>query len=375
MAQLKTSHSPVRLQPFTNKPIAVLDEAGHWNAKFAPGLDDKALLETYENLVRARLLDERLHKLLRTGKTSFVAPSDGHEGAQIGVTRAMRRGHDWAFPYYRDTGVFASLTSLDEIFAQFLGRRSDRNKGRQMPTHIGSDRDHIFTACSSIASQVPPAVGMAMAAQQQGKDEVMVVTFGDGATSEGDWHTAMNLAAVSDAPIVFACENNGYAISVGGEKQTRARCIADKAHAYGMPGYQVDGMDTMAVYHVMRQAIEDARAGHGPALVEMCVYRYGPHSSSDDDSVYRSREEVAKWKQRDPLPRFRKFLETRKLWDEARDEVLYKQTRDTLAQAAEKAEADAVPPADWLFDDVYADLPWHLQQQRELMRAELAAGA
>src|SRR5699024_6810387 len=146
----------------------------------------------------------------------------------------------------------------------------DRNKGRQMPTHIGSDRDRIFTACSSVASQVPPAVGMAMAAQQRGKDEVMVVSFGDGATSEGDWHTAMNLAAVSNAPVVFVCQNNGYAISVGVDKQTRARCIADKAHAYGMPGYHVDGMDTMAVYHVMCQAIEDARAGHGPALVELC---------------------------------------------------------------------------------------------------------
>src|SRR5699024_5283686 len=157
--------------------------------------------------------------------------------------------------------------------------------------------------------------------------------------------------------------------------QTRARHIADKAHAYGMPGYQVDGMDTMAVYHVMHQAIEDARAGHGPALVELCVHRYGPHSSSDDDSDYRDRTEIEQSKALDPLLRFRRFLESRKLWDEARDDALYKQTREVLADAAAQAEADAEPPADWLFDDVYADMPWHLQQQRELMRAELAAGA
>lgn len=375
MAQLKPHHTPIRLQPFTEKPISVLDDAGRWTAKFAPGLNEEALLKTYEELVTARLLDERLNKLLRTGKVSFVAPSAGHEAAQIGIAQAVRRGHDWLFPYYRDTGLAAAVSSPEEVLAQCQGVRSSRSKGRQMPSHPGSEEARIFTACSSIASHVPPAVGTAMAAQQRGTDEVVVATFGDGATSEGDWHAAVNLASATKAPIVFACENNGYAISVNYEKQTGARNIADKAHAYGMPGYRVDGMDAMAVYHVMNQAIEDARAGHGPALVELCLYRYGPHSSSDDDSVYRSREEVEEWKKRDPLPRFRGYLESRKLWDEARDKALHEHTREALANAAEEAAAAGAPPSDWMFDDVYADMPWHLQEQRELMRAELAAGA
>src|SRR5699024_5215974 len=183
------------------------------------------------------------------------------------------------------------------------------------------------------------------------------------------------LAAVQRAPVVFACENNGYAISASYDKQTRSKHICDKARAYGMPGYLVDGMDTMAVYHVMQQAIEDARAGHGPALVELKLYRYGPHSSADDDSVYRSREEVEYWKGRDPLPRFRRYLESRSLWDDKQDKALREQVAQALGDAVEQALAAGAPPTDWMFEDVFADLPWHLQEQRELVRAEQAAGA
>lgn len=375
MAQLKPQHKPIRLQPFTDKPIAVLDDSGHWTASFAPGLSDDQAVDVYKDLVMARLLDDRLNKLLRTGKVSFTAPGGGHEAAQIGTAHAMRRGHDWAFPYYRDGALAVALSSAEEVLAQYQASRADRNKGRQMPCHPGSDESRIFTACSSIASHVPPAVGMAMGAQRLHSDEVVVATFGDGATSEGDWSAAVNLAAVTRAPIVFVCENNGYAISVAADKQMAVPRVADKARAFGIPGYHVDGMDVMAVYHTVNQAIEDARAGHGPALVDLHVYRYGPHSSSDDDSVYRSREEVEYWKGRDPLPRCRGYLESRSLWDAQRDEALYTETRAALAQAAEQSRAAGEPPTDWLFDDVYADMPWHLQDQRELMRAELAAGA
>src|SRR5699024_8700992 len=289
MAQLKPRQTPDRLRPFTHEPITALDEAGRWTARFAPGLDDETLLELYRDLVTARLIDERMHKLLRTGKTSFIAPSGGHEAAQVGIAHAMRRGHDWAFPYYRDLGLATALSSPETVLAQFLATRDDLCKGRQMPCHFSSVEDRIYAVFSSIASQVPPAVGPAMGAQVLGTDEVVVVTFGDGATSAADCAAAMSMAAVRTAPIVFAGQNNGYAISVGLDQQTRSKRIADKARGYDIPGYLVDGMDAMAVYHVMHQAIEDARAGHGPSLVDLNVYRYGPHSSSDDDSYYRSR--------------------------------------------------------------------------------------
>lgn len=373
MAQLKPHHTPVRLQTFTDEPIAVLDDDGRWNASFAPGLDDKALVKAYEDLVMSRLLAERLEKMLRTGKISFTAPTEGHEAAYAGIAHAMRCGHDWLFPYYRDTGLAAIVSSPEDILAQQQATLADRNKGRQMPCHPGSDEDRIYTVCSSIASHVPPAVGTAMAAQAQGSDEVVIATFGDGATSEGDWAAAVNLAAVQHAPVVFVCENNGYAISVSQDQQTRSKHIADKARAYDIPGYCVDGMDPMAVFHVVHQAIEDARAGHGPALVELCLYRYGAHSSADDDSIYRSREEVEYWKGRDPLPRMRRYLESRELWDSERDEQLYEHTRTALTEAVDKTAAAGTPPVDWLFEDVFADMPWHLREQRELVRAELAA--
>lgn len=364
--------SPV-IEPFTEEPLALIDATGKWIAPFDLDLDDETLRRMYVDLLAARLLDERLNVLLRTGKISFVAPTSGHEGAHIGIAHAMRRGHDWVFPYYRDAGLALALTSIDAILAQYMATRADINKGRQMPCHPGSVEGRIFNVSSSIASQVPPAVGAAMAKRIQKKDEVTITTFGDGATSEGDWHAAVNLAATRAAPVVFVCENNGYAISVELSDQMKNPDIAGKARAYGMPGYLVDGMDVLAAYYVMREAIERARAGEGPALVEMRVYRYGPHSSSDDDSVYRPREEVERWRRRDPIDRFRRFLEQRGLWDEARETAERARLNEEFAAATARVEAAGTPPAEWMFDDVLAELPWHLVEQRELVRGELAA--
>lgn len=358
-------------EAFSEQPITLIDPSDQWCGAFDLDLDDNTLKGFYEDLVRERLLDERLNTLLRTGKTSFLASCSGHEAAQTGIGRAMRRGHDWLFPYYRDQGLAMLLSSADEVLAQFLASCSDRNKARQMPSHPGSHEARIFSVASSIASQVPPAVGAAMAKHIQGLDEVVVTTFGDGATSEGDWHTAVNMAAVQKAPVVFACENNGYAISANLATQTATATIAEKARAYGMPGYRVDGMDVLACYYVMRQAIEHARRDNGPILVDMVVYRYGPHSSSDDDSIYRAADEVAQWKQRDPIDRFNRFLADRGLIDETTDNTLRERIKSELSAAAERAGVAGTPPVDWLFDDVYAELPWHLTDQREQLLSEV----
>lgn len=352
-------------KPFNKTPISVISEAGAWAAPFEQTLDDAALGAMYRDLVLARLLDERLIKLQRMGKTSFVAPTSGHEGAHIGTAYAVRAGFDWLFPYYRDLGLIAALgVPLREIFGQMLATRADPSKGRQMPNHPGSAAFNVYAAASPIASHIPPAVGAALSMKLQGTEQVAVATFGDGATSEGDFHAALNFAAVQGAPIVFVCENNRYAISVGLSKQSATETVAAKAHAYGIPGYTVDGMDTLACFFVVQEAVARAREGRGPALVELLVYRYGAHSSADDDSGYRSAEEVAAWRARDPLPRFRRFLTQRGLWSDEHEEELRKELEKTLSSAQAEAEAAGSVPGAWLFEDVYAEMPEFLREQQ-----------
>lgn len=352
-------------QPFSDEPISLIGESGEWKGTFDLDLGPDELLGMYHDLVAGRMMDERLGRLQRQGKLSFVAPSAGHEGAQVGVAHALRRGRDWLFPYYRDTTLLLAFgLPYLEMLGQAMATRADTNRGRQMPTHNGSKGLNIFTVASPIASHIAPAVGAAISMKIQGSDQVAATSFGEGATSEGDFHAALNFAGVQGAPIVFVCENNRYAISVEYNKQTGAESIAAKAHAYGMPGYTVDGMDVLASYYVMHEAVERARSGLGPTLVEALVYRFGAHSSADDDSHYRPREEVEAWKRRDPLQRFRTFLERREMWDDDAETALRAEIDAALKAATTEAEAAGPIPVDWMFDDVFAHPLPHLEEQR-----------
>lgn len=352
-------------EPFTTEPISLIDESGTWTAPFELDLEDEKLQRLYRDMLGARLLDERLGRLQRQGKSSFVAPSAGHEAAQVGVAHAIEAKRDWLFPYYRDTGlVYALGIPLVELLGQHMATRADPNKARQMPAHPGSREFNLFTVASPIASHIPPAVGAAISMKLRGTGQVTVTSFGDGATSEGDFHAGINFAGAQGAPIVFVCENNGYAISVDLNKQTGSERVSQKAHAYGMPGYFVDGMDVLATYYVMRDVVRRARDGFGPALVEMMVYRYGAHSSADDDSRYRPREEVASWKERDPLERMQRFLARRNLWSDQEDQALRDEINAELSAAVKEAEAAGDTPDAWMFEDVFADTPAHLVDQR-----------
>jgi 2-oxoisovalerate dehydrogenase E1 component alpha subunit len=363
-----------RFQPFSHEPITVVDESGTWTAPFECDLGDDVLRTMYRHMALGRLVDERLVRLQRLGKTSFVAPAAGHEGAQVGIAHAIEVGRDWVYPYYRDTALVVAMGwSLTSLFGQMLASKADPARGRQMPAHPGSRRLNIFTVASPIASHVPPAAGTAISQKLAGRGDVTVCTFGEGATSEGDWHAGVNFAGAQGAPAVFVCENNRYAISVDLNHQTGSASIAAKAHAYGMPGYVVDGMDVLASYYVMREVVEHARAGLGPSLVEMLVYRYGPHSSADDDSRYRPAEEVALWRARDPLPRFRRFLEGRGSWDDEAEERLRAEITVDVDDAVAAAEAAGPQPAEVLFDDVFAEMPPHLERQRARFRAARTA--
>ncbi len=360
-----------RFEPFTPEPIRLIGEEGEWLGGFSLDLPEEKLRRLYRDMLLARALDERYTILLRTGKTSFIAPAAGHEAAQVGIAHALRPGVDWVFPYYRDHGLAAALgLPLKELFGQMLATQADPNKGRQMPEHPGSKALKYFTVASPIASHVPVAAGAAIAAKLRGSGEVVVSTFGDGATSEGDWYAGINFAAVQGAPAVFIAENNFYAISVDLSHQTAAP-IYQKAMAFGIPGYLVDGMDVLASYYVVREAIEQARLGGGPSLVELRVYRYGPHSSADDDTRYRPREEVEAWRRRDPIPRFRRFLERQGIWNLEWEEELKESIRKELEKALAEAEAAGSVPPEWMFEDVFAERPWHLEAQLELLKEEL----
>ena len=353
-------------RPFSEQPIRLVGDQGEWLGAFPLDLADEELLRIHRDLVRARLLDERLVRLQRQGKSSFVAPGAGHEGIQIAVAHALEPKRDWIFPYYRDYGLAAAYgVPVVEIVGQMLGTAADPAKARQMPSHPGSRPLNVFTAISPIGAHLAPAAGTGIAMKLAGRGEVCVATFGDGATSEGDWHAGLNFAGVQGAPVVFVCENNRYAISVELAKQSASETIADKAHAYGMPGFRVDGMDVLACLYLMRELVQRARDGFGPALVDAAVYRYGPHSSADDDSVYRPRDEVEAWRKRDPLPRYRALLERRGLWDAAAEERLRAEIVAELDAAVEEAEAAGPVTLASMFDDVYEEIPWHLREQRD----------
>jgi 2-oxoisovalerate dehydrogenase E1 component alpha subunit len=271
--------------------------------------DDARLLRIYRVSLVTRAVDERLWIQSRQGRAGFVLTGRGHEIAQVASTAALRQGHDSAWPYYRDLGVGLALgVTPYEVFLGALARADDPHTGgRQLTAHFSSPSLRIGSISSEVAAHVPHAVGAAYAAQVRGEDRVAVCWFGDGAASEGATHEAMNLAGVHRLPVVFVCENNGWAISVPTRLQMPIESVAQRAPAYGLPGATIDGSDAEAVFAASRQAVETARRGHGPSLLEFRVSRMTPHSSQDDDS-YRSPEEIEAAANADPLPRLRSTL-------------------------------------------------------------------
>lgn len=364
-------------KPFTDKPIRRVGEDGKKVGRWALDLDHAKLERMYRDMVAARILDEKLVTLLRQGKTSFYAQCSGQEGVQVGAAHAVRPGHDWVFPYYRDQALGVALgVPIVELVAQSLGSAADPNKARQMPQHFGTRALNFVSVCSSIASQLPPAAGTAIAQLVRGRTgsadgEMTLVTFGEGATSEGDWHAGMNFGGVYGAPIVYLCENNNYAISVSFRGQSASHNVAVKAHAYGMPGYLVDGQDVLAVHSVVKEAADRARSGGGPSLIEAVTYRYGSHSSADDDSKYRPREEVEAWRGRDPIERFRRFLEREGVWTPELDAAARAEATAAVDAAIRDAEAAGDVGPETLFDDVFEELTPILERQRAALLEEV----
>ncbi|MDQ2817652.1 MAG: thiamine pyrophosphate-dependent enzyme [Candidatus Eremiobacteraeota bacterium] len=361
------------IKPYTDKPIKCIEFDGR------PATDLKALaistdryLEMYRWLVFTRAVDDRGYILVRQGRAGFYAQTAGQEASQVGSAMPLLP-QDWMYGDHRSQGSqLVKGLSTAEWFAHILGKSLDPTAGRSMPGHVGRNSLHIVPPSSTVGNQITEAVGTAMAQQIKKTDEVTICYFGDGATSEGDFHVGMNFAAVYGSPCILFCQNNQYAISVRLEEQTHTKTIAEKARAYGMDGYFVDGNDVLAVYAVTKHCVDRARRGEGPALIEAYTYRYGPHSSADDDTRYRPKGELEMWRtERDPVNRFRKFLELQKLWDGEKEAKLSADVKAELAAAMEEAEKSPVPQPLTVFDHVYEKLTPHLEWERRELADEL----
>jgi 2-oxoisovalerate dehydrogenase E1 component alpha subunit len=322
------------------------------------GLSNEQLLDGLRGMIRARVVDDRLWLLSRQGKAHFVITSAGHEATQFGCAWAVNVGQDYVVPYYRDMALALALgqTPLD-IFLHALGKAADpASGGRQMFGHYSSRNLRIVSGSSSVGSHPLHAVGLALAFRVTGEAGLAAITFfGEGATSEGAWHEAMGFAGIHQLPVVFVCENNQYAISIHQRREVPVEDVATKAAGYGMPGVIVDGNDIFAVYAAARTAMERARSGAGPTLLECKTYRLRPHSNADDDRKYRTEEEVEQWRARDPIARLERYLLERNLVTSGGIASYRHAIAAEVEQAIEAAEQAAGPALDSLYAHLYAE--------------------
>ncbi|HYN98756.1 MAG TPA: thiamine pyrophosphate-dependent dehydrogenase E1 component subunit alpha [Actinomycetota bacterium] len=314
------------------------------------GLSPEQVLQLYEFMLTARRLDERQELLQRQGKAHFHISCRGQEATQVGCAYALVPGKDFLHPYYRDSGALLTIgvTPREILLGSFAKANDPASGGRQMPAHWGHRRLNVVTGSSPVSTQIPQAVGIAYASKLRGEDAVTYTSFGEGGSSKGDFHEGLNFAAIWKLPVIFVCENNRYAISVSQEKQMAIEDVADRAAGYGMPGVVVDGQDVLAVFQAMREAVERARNGEGPTLIEAKTYRIVPHSSDDDDRLYRTREEVALYRtEQDPINRLRSYILARGVATEAELDEIQARVVRTINEATDWAEQQPDPdPAD-----------------------------
>jgi 2-oxoisovalerate dehydrogenase E1 component alpha subunit len=323
----------------------------------AVGLSDDDLVDMYRLVALARAVDERMWILNRAGRIPFVISGQGHEGAQVAMAWPLQKGHDWVAPFYRSiaTCLTFGMSPRDIMTAQYATANDPSSGGRQMPGHYGSHEHNLVSVSSPVATQLLHAVGIALAAKIRRTGQVALTIMGEGSSNQGDVHEGLNFAAIHKLPFVFVVENNGYAISVPMARQVAGSSVWERAAGYGIPGVAVDGSDVLASYTAAREAVERARAGEGPTLIEARVTRLTAHSSDDQQTKYRSAEELAAEKERDPLPRFREQLQGAGILT---DEILSRLATEIMIavdDATEYAEAQPDPDPSTALDWVYAE--------------------
>lgn len=320
------------------------------------GLSDQDVREMYEIMLTSRLVDQKIWTLNRMGKAPFSISSTGHEAIHAGVVKAINKGQDWVLPYYRDLGIMIGLGLTPyEAFLGIFAKAEDPNSGgRQMPNHWSLPRARVVTGSSPIATQLPHASGIGYGLKLDHSSEVVICTFGDGATSKGDFHEALNFAGIHKLPVVFICENNGYAISVPLAMESAVTELYKKSAAYNIEGVQVDGNNPLAVYQATKRAVEKARNGGGATFIEAIAYRFGPHTSDDDDKSYRSREEVEAAKAADPITRFASYMTRQGLVTDFEILQLKDQLAKSINHQASLAQEAPDPGPESVTKNVYA---------------------
>jgi pyruvate dehydrogenase E1 component alpha subunit len=345
--------------------LSILDENNELDIELEPDIAKEVHLKMFRAVLLGRKFDERMLDLQRQGRIGTFPPIKGQEAAQIGAV-ALLRDSDWLAPSFRETAAeIMRGRSMESVLLYYNGYNEGTiidNNQRDLPMAV------------PVASQLLHAVGLGLAVKYRKTDEVVMTFFGDGATSEGDFHEAMNCAAVYQCPVVFVCQNNQWAISVPLAQQTHSKTLAQKALAYGMPGIQVDGNDILAVYAATAEAVDRARSGGGPTLIECVTYRIMMHTTADDPKKYRSQQEVELWTKKDPLVRYQHYLREKNILSETALDALVEEVKGAIQTAIDRADQQMKELGDPLdmFDHLYADLPPHLQAQKAVLTRELA---
>jgi pyruvate dehydrogenase E1 component alpha subunit len=355
--------------------VSYLNEKGDLSPSCHYHIDDAELIKGYRTMLLTRLVDERMITLQRQGIISFALSSLGEEACSVASAAALQM-EDWLYPQYRESGIlFWRGFTIEEYLNQMFGNAKDLILGRQMPNHFGSRALNVVHVSSPIGTKIPHAAGCAYGMKLQKERAVAVSYFGEGATSEGDFHTGLNFAAVRKAPAIFFCRNNRYAISTPCSEQFACEGIAQKGIGYGIPAMRIDGNDYFAVHEAVSLARQGCIEGKGPYLIEAMTYRLGAHSTSDDPTLYRADAEVEEWKLKCPLKRLKSYLEKRKLWDENEEKNAQKLVTDQLNAAIAAVKQIPKPPLHTLIEHVYFDIPSNLQRQYEQLKNILNEGS
>ncbi|MFG6160344.1 thiamine pyrophosphate-dependent dehydrogenase E1 component subunit alpha [Halomonas sp. 1390] len=367
-------HEPTFLagDEFSIPTFRLLKQDGtlHEGAK-APELSKDQALAIYRAMLATRVLDERMLAAQRQGRLSFYMQCTGEEAAVVGATAALDDA-DMIMAQYREQGalIYRGFT-FDEFMNQLFGNELDYGKGRQMPIHYGSRKLHYMTISSPLATQIPQATGYAYGQKLAGDGQCTAVFFGEGAASEGDFHAALNMAAVHEVPVIFFCRNNGYAISTPSIEQFAADGVAPRAFGYRMHVIRVDGNDILAVHAATREARRIAVENNQPVLIEAMSYRLAAHSSSDDPSGYRSKKEEEAWREKDPILRMQRWLADLGWWSDDEEKALQESLRREVLETMKRAEKRPPPPLDSLVTDVYADVTPELQRQLDALKRHI----
>ncbi|MBI5212309.1 MAG: pyruvate dehydrogenase (acetyl-transferring) E1 component subunit alpha [Nitrospirae bacterium] len=346
------------IETFDIKRLEILDEKGNVDESLMPSLSDPEIRRMYEALTLARTFDHHALSLQREGRMGTYASILGQEASQIGSAFALERS-DWIFPSFREMGVYITMGYPLHMLFQYWG---GDERGVKCPEDL-----NIFPVCVPVGTQTPHAIGAAMAAKYKGDKIAVACYFGDGGTSEGDFHESMNMAGVFKLPVVFICQNNQWAISVPRERQTASKTIAQKALAYGFEGIQADGNDIFAVYKATKEAVDKARRGDGATFIECFTYRMSDHTTADDAARYRTKEEVDAWKAKDPILRLRLFMEKNGLWSEQYQKEVEEKAKVIVDEAVTKAEAIEHPEPKDMFTYTYeSQTPRQIRQIKSL---------